>query len=766
MGDTLLYGHIQFSMLELRCMVHGMIASTRQDMLKNLLLLQLDGEGIVDPKTTPCPDIYWDQLVDNPANEQVGWSFMQDPRNQGATSVPDPAQWLMHRIRQEKPLREAFVDVEASRASMASGGAVVWSKKRIQAYCKAMQDAREALAAIVYMTGGAPPRGTELLTVRFQNDAQGNSRGIFIEDGLVVLVTTYHKNIAQTGNGKVVHRYLPREVGELVVWYLWFARPLWRRLVRVGWGRGEEEEEENAFMWRPQPEKRWQEPSRKRKRDGGQSTKRVGRSSRVRIVRAAARREEAGKGREGEEAGEGREGEDEEGGGEEGEGREAEGEEGEEGEEPPGNEDKPPSVELWNTNRLKLALQKPSLVYMAVKLTIMGWRHGSKSIWRRYIRNPKVHKAFMEGAESDSSGEEDDEAFDLQAGHSTSIAGKIYGRSLDEAQFGVESKRFAFRAASVEWHAFLQLPSAIEKKPGRGTAARAARKEALQEERGRWRKLRLVDLDRKLKQLLGPTAEFRSVQRPALEAIMQNEDHVVVIMGTGAGKSVLFMLPAMVSSGLTIVVEPLTALRFDMKARCDKLGITSAEWDSRRPYVMVQIMFVTPEAAVGEAFGHFINRERTVGRLDRFVLDECHTPLDSVKGFRPRLLALAELGKVGVQMVYLTATLRPQEEPQFIKLMGLPDKSQCSWFRGRTTRKNVGYSVHEYDREEEEKAIGALVKRLKARYPPPGQMVAYCATIARTVRTAEVLGAVCFHRNVGTKEEKQKIVQQLTSGEQ
>ncbi|KAL6149849.1 hypothetical protein ACJBU6_11377 [Exserohilum turcicum] len=38
-GDTLLYGQIQFSMAQLRTMVHGMIASTRQDMLKQLLLL-------------------------------------------------------------------------------------------------------------------------------------------------------------------------------------------------------------------------------------------------------------------------------------------------------------------------------------------------------------------------------------------------------------------------------------------------------------------------------------------------------------------------------------------------------------------------------------------------------------------------------------------------------------------------------------------------------------------------------------------------------
>lgn len=73
---------------------------------------------------------------------------------------------------------------------------------------------------LVHITGGAPPRGSELLTIRFQNRAEGNSREIFIEDGAVVFVTAYYKNIRQSRQSKVVHRYVPREVGELVVFYL------------------------------------------------------------------------------------------------------------------------------------------------------------------------------------------------------------------------------------------------------------------------------------------------------------------------------------------------------------------------------------------------------------------------------------------------------------------------------------------------------------------------------------------------------------------
>jgi superfamily II DNA helicase RecQ len=89
---------------------------------------------------------------------------------------------------------------------------------------------------------------------------------------------------------------------------------------------------------------------------------------------------------------------------------------------------------------------------------------------------------------------------------------------------------------------------------------------------------------------------------------MQHKSLVVAIIGTGAGKSVLFMLPASVSSGVTIVVVLLVALRFNMKDWCKQLGIVSAEWDSWQLHEWAQVLFVTPEVAVGEAFGHYINR--------------------------------------------------------------------------------------------------------------------------------------------------------------
>jgi superfamily II DNA helicase RecQ len=89
--------------------------------------------------------------------------------------------------------------------------------------------------------------------------------------------------------------------------------------------------------------------------------------------------------------------------------------------------------------------------------------------------------------------------------------------------------------------------------------------------------MQLVDVDSKLKKLLEEQAVFRSVQKPAIQAIIQHKSPVVAIIGTGAGKSVLFILPASVSGRVTIVVIPLVALQFNIKEQCDQLGLVSTK---------------------------------------------------------------------------------------------------------------------------------------------------------------------------------------------
>ena len=69
-----------------------------------------------------------------------------------------------------------------------------------------------------------------------------------------------------------------------------------------------------------------------------------------------------------------------------------------------------------------------------------------------------------------------------------------------------------------------------------------------------------------LKQYFGFTS-FRPLQGEIIRDTLANKD-VFAVLPTGGGKSLCFQLPALVRSGLTVVVSPLIAL---MKDQVDAL---------------------------------------------------------------------------------------------------------------------------------------------------------------------------------------------------
>ena len=81
----------------------------------------------------------------------------------------------------------------------------------------------------------------------------------------------------------------------------------------------------------------------------------------------------------------------------------------------------------------------------------------------------------------------------------------------------------------------------------------------------------------------------------------------MVIIGTGARKSMLFILPASYSTGITVVVIPLISLRGNLMDCCDKAGIECVKWDSCKPHEWAAVVLVTPELAVSKGFRNFIN---------------------------------------------------------------------------------------------------------------------------------------------------------------
>jgi hypothetical protein len=85
-------------------------------------------------------------------------------------------------------------------------------------------------------------------------------------------------------------------------------------------------------------------------------------------------------------------------------------------------------------------------------------------------------------------------------------------------------------------------------------------------------------------------------------------------------------------------------------------------------------VLVTLEFAIGENFGHFINQQRAISRLNRIMVNECYIILNSgiISEWRFRMLELRKLVRAETQLVYLTAILRPADEKKFETLVGLP----------------------------------------------------------------------------------------------
>ena len=92
--------------------------------------------------------------------------------------------------------------------------------KLVIQYLQQIARFRKKLAVLVYIVEDQPSRVSELLSLQYINTETNRRRNIFIEDGIVTLVSVYHKGFYASNDIKVIHRYVPREVEELLVWYL------------------------------------------------------------------------------------------------------------------------------------------------------------------------------------------------------------------------------------------------------------------------------------------------------------------------------------------------------------------------------------------------------------------------------------------------------------------------------------------------------------------------------------------------------------------
>ena len=167
--------------------------------------------------------------------------------------------------------------------------------------------------------------------------------------------------------------------------------------------------------------------------------------------------------------------------------------------------------------------------------------------------------------------------------------------------------------------------------------------------------------------------EFRPGQREAVAAALTGRDSLVV-MPTGAGKSLCYQLPALAGRGLVVVVSPLIALMSDQYKRLQQTEVRAVmlasgteEGHNARALMDVesgwaQLVLASPERFASRAFREAI----ATRRVGLFVVDEAHCVAEWGHDFRPDYLrlhgAIAALGRPPVMAATATATPRVAQE--------------------------------------------------------------------------------------------------------
>ncbi len=158
------------------------------------------------------------------------------------------------------------------------------------------------------------------------------------------------------------------------------------------------------------------------------------------------------------------------------------------------------------------------------------------------------------------------------------------------------------------------------------------------------------------------------IQRFVMANILEGRDQLV-ILPTGAGKSLCFQLPAELLGGVTLVVVPLRALLRELVDRSLACGMAAAsvvggQSREERERVLLalrrgrlRLLFTTPESLASRQLR---GRLRECG-VEHLVVDEAHCVAEWGDTFRPAYRRLGEIaaGLAPVRLSAFTATAGP-----------------------------------------------------------------------------------------------------------
>ncbi|MBN8228287.1 ATP-dependent DNA helicase RecQ [Corallococcus macrosporus] len=245
-------------------------------------------------------------------------------------------------------------------------------------------------------------------------------------------------------------------------------------------------------------------------------------------------------------------------------------------------------------------------------------------------------------------------------------------------------------------------------------------------------------------------SEFRPGQAPVINSVLSGRN-TVVVMPTGAGKSLCYQLPALLLPGITLVVSPLIALMKDQVEQLTAKGIPATYINSSLSDVEradrlrklrareYKLLYVAPERFRS---GSFLELVSGLG-VELFAVDEAHCISQWGHDFRPDYALLGQVRKRlrPPRTVALTATATPEVREDIVRVLLMKDPAV---FAQGFDRPNLFLDVVNVSGDEERRdACASLAAK-------GGSGIIYCSTrkAAEGMHSALVtrkVNAVLYH---------------------
>jgi len=265
-------------------------------------------------------------------------------------------------------------------------------------------------------------------------------------------------------------------------------------------------------------------------------------------------------------------------------------------------------------------------------------------------------------------------------------------------------------------------------------------------------------------------ADFRASQEEVCRAAIAGRD-LLLVMPTGAGKSLCYQLPAIARGGTALVISPLIALMEDQAAKLSSFGLRVARIHSGLDRMVarqacvnylcgdLQFLFIAPERLRVHGFPEMLAKRR----LALIAIDEAHCISQWGHDFRPdyrmigQHLPALRCADDPAPVIALTATATPAVQADVVSQLGMVRPAK---FIHGFRRDNLAIELVEVPVPERSGVISNLLAD-RARRPA----IVYASSRKNSERLAEELAstmrAAAYHAGLDpeTRERVQTAFQ-------